>query len=66
MITPREMIRDYMTVINIIMQNPEVSFETVVGETCLTSDRDGENETLDEVDREIKKAGDYTPKDIVF
>ena len=66
MITPREMIRDYMTVINIIMQNPEVSFETVVGETCLTSDRDGENETLDEVDRERKKAGDYTPKDIVF
>ena len=31
MITPREMLRDYMTVLNILMQNPEVSFETVVG-----------------------------------
>ena len=31
MITPREMLRDYMTVLNILMQNPEVSFEAVVG-----------------------------------
>ncbi|MBE6602427.1 MAG: biotin carboxylase [Ruminococcaceae bacterium] len=31
MITPREMLRDYMTVLNILMQNPEASFEEVVG-----------------------------------
>ena len=31
MITPREMLRDYMTVLNILMQNPEASFEQVVG-----------------------------------
>ena len=31
MITPREMLRDYMTVLNILMQNPEASFEDVVG-----------------------------------
>ena len=31
MITPREMLRDYMTVLNILMQNPDASFETVVG-----------------------------------
>ena len=30
MITPREIIRDYMTVLNILMQNPEASFEDVV------------------------------------
>ncbi len=31
MITPREMLRDYMTVLNILMQNPEATFEAVVG-----------------------------------
>ena len=31
MITPREMLRDYMTVLNILMQNPSVSFESVIG-----------------------------------
>lgn len=31
MITPREMLRDYMTVLNILMQNPEAGFEQVVG-----------------------------------
>ena len=30
MITPREMLRDYMTVLNILMQNGEVTFEQVV------------------------------------
>ncbi len=31
MITPREMLRDYMTVLNILMQNPSATFESVVG-----------------------------------
>jgi hypothetical protein len=31
MITPREMLRDYMTVLNILMQNPTATFEQVVG-----------------------------------
>ena len=31
MITPREMLRDYMTVLNILMQNPNATFEEVVG-----------------------------------
>ena len=31
MITPREMLRDYMTVLNILMQNPNATFEQVVG-----------------------------------
>ena len=30
MITPREMLRDYMTILNILLQNPEVDFSTVV------------------------------------
>lgn len=31
MITPREMLRDYMTVLNILMQNPQAAFSDVVG-----------------------------------
>ena len=30
MITPREMLRDYMTVLNILMQNPEARFSDIV------------------------------------
>ncbi|MBQ8249389.1 MAG: ATP-binding protein [Clostridia bacterium] len=31
MITPREIIRDYMTVLNILLQNPDTTFTEVVG-----------------------------------
>ena len=31
MITPREMLRDYMTVLNILMQNPEAKFDDIIG-----------------------------------
>lgn len=30
MVTPREIIRDYMTVLNILLQNPEITFENVM------------------------------------
>ncbi len=33
MITPREMLRDYMTVLDILMQNPEADFARVVGQS---------------------------------
>ena len=35
MITPREMLRDYMTVLNILMQNENATFEKVVGMVTL-------------------------------
>ncbi|MBE6633682.1 MAG: biotin carboxylase [Ruminococcaceae bacterium] len=45
MITPREMLRDYMTVLNILMQNPEASFEEVVGSAVtLRTEADDEDE----------------------
>lgn len=64
MVTPREMIRDYMTVLNIIMQNPNASFEEVVGETHTASEAIEEDENA--VKTPVKKAGDYTAKDIIF
>ena len=47
MITPREMLRDYMTVLNILLQNDNVSFADIAG-TAVTlktaNDDDGEGE----------------------
>ena len=47
LITPREMLRDYMTVLNILMQNPEASFEDVVGSavTLKTAAHEAEEES---------------------
>ncbi len=48
MITPREMLRDYMTVLNILMQNPTVSFEEVVGGAVTLKTEDGEVEQAEQ------------------
>jgi hypothetical protein len=47
MITPREMLRDYMTVLNILMQNPSASFNDVVGTsvTLKTDTEEGDADT---------------------
>lgn len=60
MITPREMLRDYMTVMNLLMQNEELSFDDIVGQAVtLRTDEDGAEKAS-----ESKK--EYTPEDIVF
>lgn len=38
MLTPREMIRDYMTVLNLLLQNPSISFDEIVGEKDTATD----------------------------
>ena len=49
LITPREMLRDYMTVLNILMQNPTSTFEDVVGSavTLKTEQSDEADEAED-------------------
>lgn len=42
MITPREMLRDYMTVLNILMQNPDATFEQVVGSAVTLKHDEGD------------------------
>ena len=63
MITPREMLRDYMTVLNILMQNPDASFTDVVGKhlTLKTEQRDNE-----EKEEEVKPQKRFTANDIEF
>ena len=62
MITPREMLRDYMTVLNILMQNENVTFERVIagafGETQQT-----ETSALEE---QPPISGAFTAEDIEF
>ena len=59
MITPREMLRDYMTVMNILMQNKELNFDDIVGSavTLKTDEDDAEKP---------HSKGNYSAEDIVF
>ncbi len=51
MITPREMLRDYMTVLNILLQNPNVKFADIVGSvvTLKTDKNDGNDDDAPDV-----------------
>jgi hypothetical protein len=56
------MLRDYMTVLNILIQNPDATFDEVIGNTSATScetEKEGEG-------AHTKKAGDFTANDIEF
>ena len=65
MITPREMLRDYMTVMNLLMQNKELSFEDIVGTAVtLKTEVDGDAPTTTAVPKDTRY--NYTPEDIVF
>ena len=62
MITPREMLRDYMTVLNILMQNENVSFDKIVSSTML----DETLTTTDTIESKEKHQDKYTAADIEF
>lgn len=67
MITPREMLRDYMTVLNILMQNPEAQFSDIVGKAVTLSHGD-EDEDTHEISETANNAPTrkYTAADIEF
>jgi hypothetical protein len=69
MITPREIIRDYMQVLNILLQNPDATFAEIVGSGVVTlkTAYNGENlppevETEHDGDKSRRKA--FTLEDI--
>ena len=68
MITPREMLRDYMTVLNILMQNEGVAFDDIISSAVtLKTDADTDEEAVDK-DEAVPEAAKkiYTPQDIEF
>lgn len=76
MITPREMLRDYMTVLNILMQNDTVTFDQVLGSAmtegtgAVPSDHIGTQKTEDtsSVSQPQKNTEhkNFNPEDLVF
>jgi len=67
MISPREMLRDYMTVLNILMQNPEAKFDDIIGtHVTLKTDR-SENDDLPAAEPTNKEENrKFTANDIEF
>ena len=68
MITPREMLRDYMTVLNILMQNPNATFPQVVGSAVTLSHEDapGEGEDAPAPREESAPTKKYTIDELEF
>lgn len=67
MITPREMLRDYMTVLNILMQNENVSFEEIVGSGAVSLKHEEEqnvNENASVIN--TPRTNSFDPNDIEF
>ena len=65
MITPREMLRDYMTVLNILMQNDNIVFEDVVNKAFGDTLPSEEKDEPPEENKEPHK-NNYTANDIEF
>ena len=67
MITPREMLRDYMTVLNILMQNPDAKFDDIIGtHVTLKTDRSDDDDlpTAEPTGKEENRK--FTANDIEF
>ena len=65
MITPREMLRDYMTVLNVLMQNENVSFEQIMARDG-ADPADSENGRPDEDDGDEAPTRTFSAADIEF
>jgi len=65
LITPREMLRDYMTVLNILMQNDNVSFDQIMLKTS-TEDTTPMTEDNKSTTLQISPKANYSAEDIEF
>ena len=70
MITPREMLRDYMTVLHILMQNPDATFDAVLGSAVtLKTERRAAEEAEEQIAAATSRepsAVNFKPEDIDF
>ena len=66
MITPREMLRDYMTVLNILMQNPDARFEDILGTAVkLETKNDGDDTPAPSQNKPVQTRN-FSASDIEF
>ena len=71
MITPREMLRDYMTVLHILMQNADARFEDVIGSavTLKTDKQEQEEQEIEQLSAQATSSPakiNFRPQDIKF
>ncbi len=66
MITPREMLRDYMTVLNILMQNPSAKFDDVIKNHVTLRVENNNEEVIDPQQQAHQDNKKYTANDIEF
>lgn len=66
MITPREMLRDYMTVLNLLHQNPELDFGSIVGKAVTMEPADGSADAVPKEESAPRTQKTFTPDDISF
>lgn len=74
MITPREIIRDYVSLLDLLLQNPDRSFADITGHVSASTantDADQETDAAQPATAEDKQSGTYEPRkitidDIVF
>ena len=64
MMTPRELLRDYLTVLNILMQNENADFERIVASVTAESRPAGESDG--ESGATGSKNGNFSPEDIIL
>jgi hypothetical protein len=53
MITPREIIREYLTILDIMLQNPDVTFDEIIGKNQISlksTNRSAESEEFSDFD----------------
>ena len=65
LITPREMLRDYMTVLNILMQNENVSFDQIINKALSGSELPQKEETQN-MEGTLETKGSFSAEDIEF
>ncbi len=65
MITPREMLRDYMTVLNILMQNENATFSDIVGSGVVSLKCGAEDSDALPTENQ-ENSSSFDPDDIVF
>lgn len=64
LITPREILRDYMSVLNILYQNPAADFNAIMGKGVVTLSHDDNTAEAKEEKSEESKSDDYSLDDI--
>jgi hypothetical protein len=65
MMTPREILRDYLTVLNILMQNEDADFERIIARVGAESTPVTDAQSAESAETGVKKP-DFSPEDIIL